>query len=224
MGVAQGALATLTKPRRINTEPCNFIHTAAASLRARPFLFPIMRRLSPSALSHSFRGLEKPNEVSGLRETLKRPAAVNVSAQNAEIFFFLWMCVIDCLSFLTCLVIFFCLLGLWSWRSCSGLSSVVACFFLSRGVGSVLCGVGCYFVAMEAPCFLPLRCGGNSVPHGMVTPLPPSHDVEYHFPLRHPRPSRVAQVPKGATEILQSKFQPLSSLVTVEDAPQPMEL
>lgn len=34
----------------------------------------------------------------------------------------------------------------------------------------------------------------------------------------------VAQVPKGATEILESKFQPLSSLVTVEDAPQPMEL
>ena len=32
------------------------------------------------------------------------------------------------------------------------------------------------------------------------------------------------QVPKGATESLASSFQPLSSLVTVEDAPQPMEL
>ncbi|CAM9724773.1 unnamed protein product [Ectocarpus sp. 4 AP-2014] len=37
------------------------------------------------------------------------------------------------------------------------------------------------------------------------------------------RPAAI-KVPKGATEILASKFQPLSSLVTVEDAPQPMEI
>lgn len=57
-----------------------------------------------------------------------------------------------------------------------------------------------------------VRLAGNSYPN--LVDLTPTGNTNF----------AAVQVPAGATAILGSRFQPISSLVTVEDAPQPMEL